>query len=173
MIFLKENQLKLLQFRWHKDAIENFPEEDSAVSKRHSITVDESQYVRDNSQQTTQIHFNGFYEPGNYFKLIHSIESPTTAMTGVNRNEWSLAKLKYTLLPNRDDLVKSATTVTTTASNSSVVASSVAMPVTLFGDDNKMKTNTEKRDLKEENISLFKSQCFYSSNTTVRIRVID
>ncbi|KAI8121592.1 hypothetical protein CVS40_7478 [Lucilia cuprina] len=127
---------------------ENSPEEDSAVSKRHSIAVDESQYVRDNSRQTTQIHLNGFYEPGNYSKLIHSSESTTTNDRGQQKRvEFSKTEVHFATESGRvnivetdskppptnnfrrrrsrsssvgplQSLVKSATTVTTTTTTS-------------------------------------------------------
>ncbi|XP_065356820.1 serine-rich adhesin for platelets isoform X3 [Calliphora vicina] len=153
---------------------EQSPEEDLAVSKRHSIAVDESQYVRDNSRQTTQVHINGFYEPGNYSKLMHTSESTTTNDRGQQKRvEFSKTEVHFATESGRvnivetdskppptnnfrrrrsrsssvgplQSLVKSATTVSTTnsvstTSNSSAIPSGVAMPVTLFGDDNSKK----------------------------------
>ncbi|XP_023305375.2 serine-rich adhesin for platelets isoform X4 [Lucilia cuprina] len=86
---------------------ENSPEEDSAVSKRHSIAVDESQYVKDNSRQTTQIHLNGFYEPGNYSKLIHSSESTTTNDRGQQKRvEFSKTEVHFATESGRVNIVE-------------------------------------------------------------------
>nr|XP_036226573.1 pneumococcal serine-rich repeat protein isoform X11 [Bactrocera oleae] len=49
------------QYRAGKSPVRRTPDED--LLKRHSIAVDESQYVRDNLRKTSQVHLNGFYEP--------------------------------------------------------------------------------------------------------------
>ncbi|XP_039949728.1 pneumococcal serine-rich repeat protein isoform X2 [Bactrocera tryoni] len=48
-------------YRAGKSPVRRTPDED--LLKRHSIAVDESQYVRDNLRKTSQVHLNGFYEP--------------------------------------------------------------------------------------------------------------
>ncbi|XP_018802701.1 PREDICTED: uncharacterized protein LOC108977463 isoform X6 [Bactrocera latifrons] len=48
-------------YRADKSPVRRTPDED--LLKRHSIAVDESQYVRDNLRKTSQVHLNGFYEP--------------------------------------------------------------------------------------------------------------
>ncbi|XP_054082961.1 pneumococcal serine-rich repeat protein isoform X7 [Zeugodacus cucurbitae] len=48
-------------YRAAKSPLRRTPDED--LLKRHSIAVDESQYVRDNLRKTSQVHLNGFYEP--------------------------------------------------------------------------------------------------------------
>lgn len=48
-------------YRAVKSPVRRTPDED--LLKRHSIAVDESQYVRDNLRKTSQVHLNGFYEP--------------------------------------------------------------------------------------------------------------
>lgn len=86
---------------------ENSPDEDLTVSKRHSIAVDESQYVRDNSKQTTQIHLNGFYEPGGYSKLIHSSESTTTNDRGQQKRvEFSKTEVHFATESGRVNIVE-------------------------------------------------------------------
>ncbi|XP_036321547.1 pneumococcal serine-rich repeat protein [Rhagoletis pomonella] len=47
-------------FRAGKSPARHTPDED--LHKRHSIAVDESQYVRDNLRKTSQVHLNGFYD---------------------------------------------------------------------------------------------------------------
>ncbi|KAM7350927.1 uncharacterized protein ACRADG_003915 isoform 3-T4 [Cochliomyia hominivorax] len=150
---------------------ENSPEEDLGVSKRHSIAVDESQYVRDNTRQTTQIHLNGFYEPGHYMKSVHTETSTSSDRGQQKRVEFSKTEVHFATESGRvnivetdskppptnnfrrrrsrsssvgplQSLVKSATTVSSSSpntTNTSSIPSGVAMPVTLFGDDNSKK----------------------------------
>ncbi|XP_054745196.1 pneumococcal serine-rich repeat protein isoform X2 [Anastrepha obliqua] len=47
-------------YRAAKSPARRTPDED--LHKRHSIAVDESQYVRENLRKTSQVHLNGFYE---------------------------------------------------------------------------------------------------------------
>lgn len=150
---------------------ENSLEEDNGITKRHSIAVDESQYVRDNTKQTTQIRLNGFHEPGSYTKVIQSTESTTTSDRGgqQKRVEFSKTEVHFATESGRvnivetdskppptnnfrrrrsrsssvgplQSLVKAATTVSTTGVvNNDSNKSTVAMPVTLFGDDSTKK----------------------------------
>ncbi|XP_073823180.1 uncharacterized protein isoform X8 [Musca autumnalis] len=151
---------------------ENSPEEDAAPNKRHSIAVDESQYVRDNGRQTTQVRLNGFYErnsPLGEGKFVQTSEVTSTSSAGgfsqkvhqQKRVEFCKTEVHFATESGRvnivetdskppptnnfrrrrnrsssvgplQSLVKSATTVSTT---SSPATSTVAMPVTLFGDD--------------------------------------